>query len=46
MKTNYLIFLLLISGSVFAQIAETPEEISPLLIGEKVPETEIVSIEV
>jgi peroxiredoxin len=45
MKTNYLIFLLLISGSVFAQIAETPGEISPLLIGEKVPETEIVSVE-
>lgn len=45
MKINYLILLLLISGSAFAQIAETPEEISPLLIGEKVPDTEITSSE-
>lgn len=43
MKTHYFILLLLISVSTFAQVAETPEEISPLLIGEKVPDTEVTS---
>lgn len=46
MKINNLILMLFISISTFAQIAETPEEVSPLLIGEKVPDTtEIRSIE-
>lgn len=43
MKTTYFILIFLISVSAFAQIAETPQEVSPLLIGEKVPDTEITS---
>ncbi|CAM4230989.1 peroxiredoxin-like family protein [Gillisia limnaea] len=45
MKINYIILLLFISVSTFAQIAESAEEISPLLIGEKIPEIEITSAE-
>lgn len=43
---NYFILLNLffISLSSFAQIADTPEEISPLLIGEKIPEISITAI--
>lgn len=43
---NYLIllYLLLVSFSSIAQIADTPEEISPLLIGEKIPEISITAI--
>ncbi len=43
---NYLILfsLLLTSLASVAQIADTPEEISPLLIGEKVPAIQIATI--
>ena len=45
MKNNLILFsLLLISIASFAQIADTPEEISPLLIGEKVPAIQITTI--
>lgn len=43
MKINYFMLLLFISVSTVAQMAETAEEVSPLLIGEKVPETQITS---
>lgn len=45
MKINYFILLLFISVSTVAQIAETAEEVSPLLIGENVPNSEITSAE-
>lgn len=45
MKINYFILLLFISVSAFAQIAGTAEEVSPLLIGEKVPDIGITSAE-
>lgn len=43
---NYLILfsLLLTSLASFAQIADTPEEISPLLIGEKIPAIQVATI--
>jgi len=43
MKINILIISFLLSATTFAQIAEKAETISPLLIGEKVPATEITS---
>jgi hypothetical protein len=45
MKINSIIPLLFISVSTFAQIAETAEEVSPLLIGKKIPDIEIISAE-
>lgn len=38
------IFFLFISALSFGQVAETPEDISPLLIGEKVPQVAILSV--
>lgn len=45
MKNSIFIILFLLTVTTFAQIAETAEEVCPLLIGEKVPETEITSAE-
>lgn len=45
MKINVFLLILFISFSSFAQIAETAEEVCPLLIGEKIPATEITSTE-
>lgn len=45
MKKIILLLIFTISTSAFAQIAETAEEICPLLIGEKIPETVITSLE-
>lgn len=45
MKITYIIIALFISVTNFAQIAETAEEVCPLLIGEKVPDIEIISAE-
>lgn len=45
MKFNFFLFILFISFSSFSQVAEKPEDISPLLIGEKVPDTEITTVE-
>lgn len=45
MKKIKFILCLFISASSFAQIAETAEDISPLLIGEKVPKTAVISVE-
>ncbi|MEX0995592.1 MAG: peroxiredoxin-like family protein [Flavobacteriaceae bacterium] len=44
MKINILLIALIFSTTTFAQIADQAEGISPLLIGEKVPATEIESI--
>lgn len=43
MKINILLIALIFSTTTFAQIADQAEGISPLLIGEKVPATEIFS---
>lgn len=43
MKIQILSFVLLLATLSYSQIAELPEDISPLLIGEKVPTVEIVS---
>lgn len=45
MKNSIFIVLTFLSFSTFAQIAETAEEVCPLLIGEKVPDTDITSAE-
>lgn len=45
MKKFLFLSLIFISASALAQIAETSEEICPLLIGERVPDTGISSIE-
>lgn len=45
MKITYSIIALLFSVMTYAQVAETAEEVCPLLIGEKVPDIEIVSAE-
>ncbi len=45
MKLNLFVFFLLISTALYGQIAETPEDISPLLVGEKVPNIKITSTE-
>ncbi len=45
MKLNILLLSFLISVSSLAQVAERAEDISPLLIGEKVPQIKISSVE-
>lgn len=40
-----LFILLAISGISFAQIAEKAEDISPLLIGEKIPKQDLISVD-
>lgn len=37
-----IVFLFIFAGSVNAQVAQNPEDISPLLIGEKLPETTLL----
>lgn len=44
MKTLNLLFLLFINVSIFAQVPENPEDISPLLIGEKLPDAQLVDV--
>lgn len=41
----YLLILLLISFSSFSQVAETAEDISPLLIGEVIPSVKVYSMQ-
>lgn len=43
MKTHLIIILSLILNLSFAQVAENAEETSPLLIGEKIPEVELLN---
>ena len=45
MKYYFLTLLFICSLSSFAQVAETAEDISPLLIGEKIPPTNLLSME-
>lgn len=45
MKYYFLIILFAFSLPSFAQMAETAEDISPLLIGEKIPPTNLLSME-
>jgi len=42
---KFLFILLAISGLSFAQIAEKAEDISPLLIGEKIPKQDLISVD-
>lgn len=42
---KFLFILLAISGFSFAQIAEKAEDISPLLIGEKIPKQDLISVD-
>lgn len=42
---KFLFILLAISGFSFAQIAEKAEDISPLLIGEKIPKQDLISFD-
>lgn len=42
---KFLFILLAISEFSFAQIAEKAEDISPLLIGEKIPKQELISVD-
>lgn len=42
---KFLLILLAISGFSFAQIAEKAEDISPLLIGEKIPKQDLISVD-
>ena len=42
---KYLFILLAISGISSAQIAEKAEDISPLLIGEKIPKQDLISVD-
>lgn len=44
MKITHTLIAFLISLATYAQIAESSEEVCPLLIGEKVPDTELVSV--
>lgn len=41
MKNTILILLLSLNSLVFAQIADAPENVSPLLIGEKIPNVKL-----
>lgn len=45
MKNFLFTLLLMFSVSSFSQVAETAEDISPLLIGEKIPSTKVLSME-
>lgn len=45
MKKKLIIFTLLVSVSSLAQVAEHAEDISPLLIGETIPSTDVLTIE-
>jgi peroxiredoxin len=42
---KFLYILLAISGTSFSQIAEKAESISPLLIGEKIPKQDLISVD-
>ena len=42
---KFLFILLAVSGFSFAQIAEKAEDISPLLIGEKIPKQDLISVD-
>lgn len=42
---KFLFILLAISGFSYAQIAEKAEDISPLLIGEKIPKQDLISVD-
>lgn len=42
---KFLFILLAISGFSFAQIAEKAKDISPLLIGEKIPKQDLISVD-
>ena len=42
---KFLFILLAISGISSAQIAEKAEDISPLLIGEKIPKQDLISVD-
>lgn len=42
---KFLFILLAVSGFSFAQIAENAESISPLLIGEKIPKQDLISVD-
>ena len=42
---KFLFILLAISGFSFAQIAEIAKDISPLLIGEKIPKQDLISVD-
>lgn len=45
MKRSILFLVFLMGSLSFAQVAETAEEISPLLIGEKIPESILISLQ-
>lgn len=45
MKKIITFVLLVFSSSIFAQIAEKAEDISPLLIGEKIPKQDLISVD-
>lgn len=45
MKSYFLLLMIFFSASTLAQVAENAEDISPLLIGEEIPSTELFSLE-
>ena len=44
MKTISLLLFMFVSSLVFTQVPENPEDVSPLLVGEKIPEVMITNL--
>ena len=44
MKTISLLLFMFVSSLVFSQVPENPEDVSPLLVGEKIPEVMITNL--
>ncbi len=44
MKTISLLLFMFVSSLVFTQVPENPEDVSPLLVGEKIPEAMITNL--
>jgi len=44
MKTISLLLFMFVSSLVFSQVPENPEDVSPLLVGEKIPEAMITNL--
>ncbi|MCB0438258.1 MAG: AhpC/TSA family protein [Mangrovimonas sp.] len=44
MKTISLLLFMFVSSLVFSQVPENPEDVSPLLVGEKIPEAIITNL--